>query len=1124
MVEPAGVFIFGGKMNTGNELGDLSVEDFLELSADWIWKMDADLRFSYFSDRMTAILGRSPTDVLGKTRAEIWAGRTMDQEMQAHLDDLENRRPFQDFLYEVPAAGGEIVWCKTSGKPFFDKDGTFLGYWGCASNVTDQIEAERLLRKSNAELKDKMQNTERYLQAAFEMMSEGIVIHDENDRLVLCNDAMKRIHPRLADGLVIGATLRQVLEHGLENGQWDVAPEDREAWIEERSNLQHVDDRETLVQTPEGRWVIMRSKRADNGVYVSTRNDITELKRHESDLAAAEERLSSIISIMDQGLVVFGPGKDGYRTVEMCSERASELLELPEGMMFRGQKQQNLIAFYRERGDFGNENETEELLNRPADRESINIERRMPSGRTLMSTSIKRPTGGSVVTYTDITPMKQREADLDIAREQISNIIATMDQGIVVFSAPENGVRTIVMCSDRSAELLELPDSVMFEGQNHRDLFEYFRKRAEFDPTHDPEELFNHGDDQKSISLERKMPSGRIVMSTSIPRPSGGCVVTHTDITILKQREIELAAAVEQAEVADRAKSEFLANMSHEIRTPMNGVMGMAELMAKTDLDSKQKMFIDVIVKSGRALVTIINDILDFSKIDSGQLELDPLPFVLAEAVGDVATLMSTRVNEKEIELAVRFQPDLPESYVGDIGRIRQIVTNLVGNAVKFTEQGHVLVDVSGTVAGKGDGRTAALLVKIEDTGIGIPQDQADKVFQKFSQVDGTSTRKHEGTGLGLTISKMLVEKMGGEIGVESEIGKGSTFWFTLPLPVHGNVTRKKRVPVDVTGARVLVIDDNEVNRSILLEQLGSWGFDVAAAASGREGLAVLNNAARMGRPVELLVLDFQMPNMDGAQVTQAIRSAAEIRDTPIILLTSVDNASDTKKFRELGVQEHLVKPARASALLEGVIAVLQDARGLRQSEDEMLFDETDTILFGDTQTEEAGESASETTGETAGETESDAGARPDPVATGDIVSAKPDADCCSVLVAEDNEVNQIVIQQILTDTDYSFKIVCNGALAVEQFKAMAPDLVLMDISMPEMNGLEATRAIRDFEAEGGGRVPIIGLTAHALKGDKEMCFDAGMDDYVPKPISVDKLLLAIDRNMDAGRKRAKAG
>jgi signal transduction histidine kinase/CheY-like chemotaxis protein len=567
----------------------------------------------------------------------------------------------------------------------------------------------------------------------------------------------------------------------------------------------------------------------------------------------------------------------------------------------------------------------------------------------------------------------------------------------------------------------------------------------------------------------------------------------------------------QRAELADRAKSEFLANMSHEIRTPMNGVMGMAELLAKTELDTKQKMFTDIIVRSGHALVTIINDILDFSKIDSGQLELDLQPFRLAEAVEDVTTLVSTKVQEKELELAVRIQPDLPEMYIGDIGRIRQIITNLVSNAVKFTEQGHVLVDVSGAVASDDDGGDlkAELLVKVEDTGIGIPAEKLDHVFEKFSQVDGSSTRTHEGTGLGLTIAKQLVEIMGGEIGADSEPGRGSTFWFTLPLPVHDVGQKRRRVPVDVSGARILVIDDNEVNRSILMEQLGAWKFDATATPSGREGLAVLGHAAQIGRPVSLVILDYHMPGMDGANVADLIRADAAIRDTPVIMLTSVDDNRNSRRLRDLVIQAHLVKPARASLLLDTMITVLQDAHDANAgaAEDE----ETD---IGAADTAGGGVAAGP--------------AAPVPIGTqagkGDgKVIVRQGRSGLMILVAEDNEVNQIVVEQILIDAGHSYAIVENGKLALEQFRAERPDLVLMDVSMPDMNGLEATKAMREVELDAGDgvRTPIIGLTAHALKGDKEICMEAGMDDYMPKPISPDALQAKIAEWLE---KSGKAG
>ncbi|MEI9405953.1 response regulator [Mesorhizobium argentiipisi] len=542
----------------------------------------------------------------------------------------------------------------------------------------------------------------------------------------------------------------------------------------------------------------------------------------------------------------------------------------------------------------------------------------------------------------------------------------------------------------------------------------------------------------------------------------------------------ETAASLFKAEAADRAKSEFLANMSHEIRTPMNGVLGMAELLAKTELTPRQKTFTDVIVKSGNALLTIINDILDFSKINAGQLTLDPAPFRLAEAVEDVATLVSARVAEKNLELIVRVDPRLPAFVVGDAGRFRQIVTNLLGNAVKFTEKGHVLVDVGGDVV---DG-VVQLKVRVEDTGIGIPAEKLQNVFEKFAQVDGSSTRRHEGTGLGLAIAARLVDLMGGKIGVESEIGRGSVFWFAVPLPAHDQQSRDKLVPVDVTGARVLVIDDNPVNREILLEQLRSWSFDCAAAESGAVGLAFLDRACQLGASVDCIILDYQMPGMNGADVAKAIAADTRLSSIPVVLLTSVDQVDFGRMVIDFGIVAHLTKPARSAVLLGTVISAIQKARTqgakahfVREPVAAQAAPPALTVIRGPSV----------------------------PVPAAPESTAAPSGPI-DILIAEDNDVNQLVFGQILNGFGLSYRIAGNGRTAVEMYRSLRPRLVLMDVSMPEMNGYEATRAIRAIEAQNGDHTPIIGITAHALKGDREKCIEAGMDDYLPKPVSPDRL------------------
>lgn len=590
-------------------------------------------------------------------------------------------------------------------------------------------------------------------------------------------------------------------------------------------------------------------------------------------------------------------------------------------------------------------------------------------------------------------------------------------------------------------------------------------------------------------------------------------IIIRQMIKRLQGKTREIDAALTKAKLGDKAKSEFLATMSHEIRTPMNGVLGMAELLTRTELDTRQRTFTDVILKSGNALLEIINDILDFSKIDAGQLTLSPKPFNLVDTTEDVATLMSSRVVEKDIELVVRIAPGLPDKLIGDPGRIRQILTNLVGNAVKFTEHGHVMVDINWRkVDPVNEADRLAISIDVRDTGVGIPADKQDTIFEKFSQVDGSSTRKHEGTGLGLAIATRLVELMGGKIKLESEVGVGSTFSFTIEMDVDGQISAVTDAPSDLLpGRRVLVVDDNAINRMILTEQIRDWGFDCVAVEGGEIGLDLLRHArSSLGIGIDLVVLDFQMPGMSGAEVAQAIRSDPLIADTPILVLSSVDQADQLEALNHLEIFAQLTKPVRTAQLRKTVEAALRQPAIVSKSREA-------PVAAAPAEIPVAVLSQPSPIERVAAAVEPQAV----PAVPNPAIAERSEP---LVLVAEDNAINQIVFQQTLDGLGVAHSLAVNGREAVRMWDELRPTLVLMDVSMPEMNGLEATAAIREIEGrEGLVPTPIIAVTAHSLKGDEDRCLAAGMDDYLSKPISPEKLGAMIDRWLPRTATRTKS-
>ena len=544
-----------------------------------------------------------------------------------------------------------------------------------------------------------------------------------------------------------------------------------------------------------------------------------------------------------------------------------------------------------------------------------------------------------------------------------------------------------------------------------------------------------------------------------------GAMESFTDVT-------ELIEAREAAEAASRAKSEFLANMSHEIRTPMNGIVGMTQLALNTELSAEQREYLEMVTVSADALLALINDILDFSKIEAGKLEFEQLPFSLQDCLNDAAKPLALRAEEKGLELTVRVAPGTHDVLIGDPGRLRQVIVNLLGNAIKFTERGEVALEAELTSEGEGAERSR-LHVRVRDTGPGVPPELQERIFDAFSQADSSTTRKFGGTGLGLTISNRLVQGMQGRLWLESEVGRGSTFHFTIVV-ARGSDAMLDRTPADpraLVGTRVLVIDDNRTNRRICEEQLRTWGLEPVTMASGTAGLAALWQAHGEQQPYRLLVLDLLMPGMDGFEVARRVRACPEFGALAILMLTSSGQRGDATLCRELGVGAYLTKPVKQSDLLDAIMALLKP----------------------------------------------DAARAPEG-ATHPVTrhSLREGRRSLRILLAEDNPINQKLAQHMLAKRGHTVILAVNGREAVDAWQREAVDLVLMDVQMPEMDGFEATAAIRAHESASGGHTPIVAMTAHAMKGDRERCLGAGMDDYIAKPVRQDELSKVIERAVTA--------
>ena len=680
--------------------------------------------------------------------------------------------------------------------------------------------------------------------------------------------------------------------------------------------------------------------------------------------------------------------------------------------------------------------------------------------------------------FWDVTSLKRLEEDLASHRDLLQGLLDHVPDR-VFFKDPES---RFVKCSRAFAVYLGLTDPDLAVGKTD---FDFFPQSQAQDFFNEEQQLIITG---KPIinKVERQLgpdgqPTWSLVTKVPVRTKNGGVyglIGISRDITDLKRTEEELSAARDVAVESTRLKSEFLANMSHEIRTPMNGIIGMIGLMQETRMSREQKEFADTIASSADALLTIINDILDFSKIEAGKLNVETIDFDLRSVVEESVEILATKAQSKKLELVAFIEEDAPVLLQGDPGRLRQVLTNLVGNAVKFTSAGEIVVSV--TCAEKTETH-ARMRFEVRDTGIGIAQDVQTHIFQAFTQADGSMTRRYGGTGLGLAISKQLLHLMGGEIGVQSVPGKGSTFWFTVPLPRQsaGSTTLIYKLNKGILSTLpVLIVDDNATNRRILEHQTTGWKMIPRSVSSAAEALTVLREGAQQGRPWPLVVLDMQMPEMDGLTLAKSIKGDPLISAARIVMLTSLGQFLDARTILENGISACLIKPIKQSQLLDCLARVAAETTPSGS--------QSTVFHHRINRPAEAPASVEKT------------------------VSA------LRILLAEDNIINQKVAIKQLQKLGFAADAVNNGQEAVDALKTGFYDLVLMDCQMPVLDGYDATRRIREEEKAGGifagRRHGIIAMTANAMKGDREDCLAAGMDDYVSKPIRPEELKTILQR------------
>ena len=883
---------------------------------------------------------------------------------------------------------------------------------------------------------------------------ESILIVDNDNRIVFCNPVLYELFEvELEDDL----TGRNFLDF-VSRDHWDIVNNQTDKRIEGKSSRYELEivtaknNRKTALLS-----VVPRKEEQDKTTgAIATIADITERKRIELELAESENRFRDVaLCSADWVWEIDASGKYTFcsdNVIRLIGYSVSEVLEKTPFYFMTDEDARKISKEFRSIAL--NKMDIVDMENKILDKDGdihIVLTNGVPvfgkKGEFLGYRGVDR----------DITEQRKAEEELNKALKATKTILESMPFGIMIIGRDKK-----IISANRIATELLGRESEELEGHICHD----FICPTEIGkcPILDLNEKVN---DSEKFLLNKNKERIPIIKSVIPIELNNENVLLEAFIDISDQKRAE-----EEAKKANSVKSAFLANMSHEIRTPMNGVIGMAGLLLDTDLNPEQRDFTQTIQESAQSLMSIINDILDFSKMEAGKLQLEEIDFDLRTMLGDISDLAGIQTYEKKLELLLKIDSEVPSLLKGDPGRLRQVIVNLLGNAIKFTSEGEIVLTV-GVV--RETEKRILLEFSITDTGVGIPQHRLQRLFDPFTQEDSSTTRKYGGTGLGLTISRQIADLLGGEIGVESAPGKGSTFWFTAEFIVRRPEQVIKKEIVDesslLRSMNVLIVDDNQTNRNILAGMMENWGCRHIETPSGASALKHLKKALRNNDPFDIAVLDMQMPDMNGETLGQKIKEDPDLKDTLLLIMyTSIAARGDAARMSKIGFSAYLTKPVKMSQFRDCLIS-MRKINGQKAAQYE-----TRGIITKYSLTESKKEEF-------------------------------------RILLAEDNPVNQKVALKILEKFGYSAVPVENGIEAVRELEKNAYDLVLMDIQMPEMDGLEATNIIRDPQSSVlNHEVPVIAMTAHAMDGDRDMCIQAGMDDYISKPVNPAKLIEIIEK------------